>query len=27
MLGFGGARVDGVELPTWPMLLNSSTRY
>jgi aryl-alcohol dehydrogenase-like predicted oxidoreductase len=27
MLGFGGATVDGVELPVWPMLLNSSTRY
>jgi diketogulonate reductase-like aldo/keto reductase len=27
LLGFGGATVDGVELPTWPMLLTSSTRY
>jgi aryl-alcohol dehydrogenase-like predicted oxidoreductase len=27
MLGFGGARVDGVELPVWPMLLASSARY
>jgi aryl-alcohol dehydrogenase-like predicted oxidoreductase len=27
MLGFGGTTVDGVELPTWPALLQSSTRY
>jgi aryl-alcohol dehydrogenase-like predicted oxidoreductase len=27
MLGFGGASVDGVELPVWPMLLTSSARY
>lgn len=27
MLGFGGATVDGVEFPVWPMLLASSTRY
>ncbi|MCU1287598.1 MAG: aldo/keto reductase, partial [Acidobacteriales bacterium] len=27
MLGFGGATVDGVELPVWPMLLASSARY
>jgi aryl-alcohol dehydrogenase-like predicted oxidoreductase len=27
MLGFGGTRVDGVELPVWPMLLASATRY
>jgi diketogulonate reductase-like aldo/keto reductase len=27
MLGFGGTTVDGVELPTWPMLLASSSRY
>jgi aryl-alcohol dehydrogenase-like predicted oxidoreductase len=27
MLAFGGATVDGVELPVWPMLLTSSTRY
>jgi aryl-alcohol dehydrogenase-like predicted oxidoreductase len=27
MLGFGGASVDGVELPTWPMLLASPARY
>ncbi|WP_445185617.1 aldo/keto reductase [Pseudonocardia sp. Cha107L01] len=27
MLGFGGASVDGVELPVWPMLLDSSARY
>jgi aryl-alcohol dehydrogenase-like predicted oxidoreductase len=27
MLGFGGASVDGVELPVWPMLLTSPTRY
>jgi aryl-alcohol dehydrogenase-like predicted oxidoreductase len=25
--GFGGATVDGVELPVWPQLLTSSTRY
>lgn len=27
VLGFGGATVDGVELPVWPQLLTSSTRY
>jgi aryl-alcohol dehydrogenase-like predicted oxidoreductase len=27
ILGFGGATVDGVELPVWPLLLNSSVRY
>jgi aryl-alcohol dehydrogenase-like predicted oxidoreductase len=27
MLGFGGATVDGVEYPVWPMLQASSTRY
>ncbi len=27
MLGFGGAMVDGVELPVWPMLLASGVRY
>jgi aryl-alcohol dehydrogenase-like predicted oxidoreductase len=27
MLGFGGATVDGVDLPVWPMLLTSSARY
>jgi aryl-alcohol dehydrogenase-like predicted oxidoreductase len=27
MLGFGGMTVDGVELPTWPALLESSARY
>ena len=27
MLGFGGATVDGVEIPVWPMLLTSSARY
>jgi hypothetical protein len=27
MLGFGGTKVDGVELPAWPMLLSSSARY
>jgi len=27
LLGFGGTTVDGVELPVWPMLLTSSTRY
>ncbi|HEV3283273.1 MAG TPA: aldo/keto reductase [Solirubrobacteraceae bacterium] len=27
MLGFGGASVDGVELPVWPMLLASPARY
>jgi len=27
MLGFGGSTVDGVELPTWPMLLTNSARY
>jgi aryl-alcohol dehydrogenase-like predicted oxidoreductase len=27
MLGFGGATVDGVKLPVWPMLLTSSARY
>jgi aryl-alcohol dehydrogenase-like predicted oxidoreductase len=25
--GFGGATVDGVELPVWPQLLTSSVRY
>jgi aryl-alcohol dehydrogenase-like predicted oxidoreductase len=25
--GFGGATVDGIELPVWPQLLTSSTRY
>jgi aryl-alcohol dehydrogenase-like predicted oxidoreductase len=27
MVGFGGATVDGVELPVWPQLLTSSARY
>ncbi len=27
MLGFGGTTVDGVELPMWPALLESSARY
>jgi aryl-alcohol dehydrogenase-like predicted oxidoreductase len=27
MLGFGGMTVDGVELPVWPALLESSARY
>jgi aryl-alcohol dehydrogenase-like predicted oxidoreductase len=27
MFGFGGATVDGVELPLWPQLRTSSTRY
>jgi aryl-alcohol dehydrogenase-like predicted oxidoreductase len=27
IFGFGGAIVDGVELPVWPQLLTSSTRY
>jgi aryl-alcohol dehydrogenase-like predicted oxidoreductase len=27
MLGFGGATVDGVTRPTWPMLLANSVRY
>jgi hypothetical protein len=27
MFGFGGATVDGVELPVWPMLLTSPARY
>jgi aryl-alcohol dehydrogenase-like predicted oxidoreductase len=27
VLGFGGTTVDGVELPTWPALLESSARY
>ena len=27
MLGFGGATVDGVELPVWPALLESPARY
>jgi aryl-alcohol dehydrogenase-like predicted oxidoreductase len=27
MLGFGGTTVDGVALPVWPALLESSTRY
>ena len=27
VLGFGGATVDGVELPVWPQLLTSSARY
>jgi aryl-alcohol dehydrogenase-like predicted oxidoreductase len=27
MLGFGGTTVDGVELPVWPALLESSIRY
>jgi aryl-alcohol dehydrogenase-like predicted oxidoreductase len=26
-LGFGGATVDGVRLPVWPMLLTSTARY
>ena len=26
MLGFGGATVDGVQLPVWPALLQSSAR-
>jgi aryl-alcohol dehydrogenase-like predicted oxidoreductase len=27
MLGFGGTTVDGVQLPVWPALLESSARY
>jgi aryl-alcohol dehydrogenase-like predicted oxidoreductase len=27
MFGFGGTTVDGAELPVWPQLLTSSTRY
>jgi aryl-alcohol dehydrogenase-like predicted oxidoreductase len=27
IFGFGGATVDGVELPVWPQLLTSSARY
>jgi aryl-alcohol dehydrogenase-like predicted oxidoreductase len=27
VFGFGGATVDGVELPVWPQLLTSSARY
>jgi aryl-alcohol dehydrogenase-like predicted oxidoreductase len=27
MLGFGGATVDGVQLPAWPALLESTVRY
>ena len=27
MLGFGGTTIDGVNVPTWPMLLTSPTRY
>jgi aryl-alcohol dehydrogenase-like predicted oxidoreductase len=27
VFGFGGATVDGVELPVWPQLLTSSVRY
>jgi aryl-alcohol dehydrogenase-like predicted oxidoreductase len=27
MLGFGGSTIDGVTLPTWPMLLTSAARY
>ena len=27
MLGFGGTTVDGVALPVWPALLESSARY
>jgi aryl-alcohol dehydrogenase-like predicted oxidoreductase len=27
MLAFGGATVDGVDLPVWPLLLESSARY
>jgi aryl-alcohol dehydrogenase-like predicted oxidoreductase len=27
ILGFGGTTVDGVELPVWPQLRNSSVRY
>jgi aryl-alcohol dehydrogenase-like predicted oxidoreductase len=27
IFGFGGATVDGVELPVWPQLLTSSDRY
>jgi len=27
MLGFGGATVDGVHIPVWPMLLTSPARY
>jgi aryl-alcohol dehydrogenase-like predicted oxidoreductase len=27
IFGFGGATIDGVELPVWPQLLTSSTRY
>jgi aryl-alcohol dehydrogenase-like predicted oxidoreductase len=27
MFGFGGATVDGIELPVWPQLLTSAARY
>jgi hypothetical protein len=27
MFGFGGATVDGIELPVWPQLLISPARY
>jgi hypothetical protein len=27
MFGFGGATVDGIELPVWPQLLTSTARY
>jgi Aldo/keto reductase family len=27
LLGFGGTTVDGVQLPVWPALLQSSARY
>src|ERR1700722_18191728 len=27
MFGFGGATIDGVELPVWPQLLTSTARY
>jgi aryl-alcohol dehydrogenase-like predicted oxidoreductase len=27
IFGFGGATIDGAELPVWPQLLTSSTRY
>jgi aryl-alcohol dehydrogenase-like predicted oxidoreductase len=27
LFGFGGATIDGVELPVWPQLLTSSARY
>jgi aryl-alcohol dehydrogenase-like predicted oxidoreductase len=27
IFGFGGATIDGVELPVWPQLLTSSARY